>query len=73
MADLNEDILERDRLWCQALIDTLTVDKVHNVTVRFNEIRDDKTRSWRRLTAEEVTRLSESPWEILYPNLATEP
>lgn len=37
-----EIVLERDRVWCQALIETLPAELIHAVTARMMELRPDQ-------------------------------
>lgn len=39
---MNNELRERDLLWCKALVATLGIDEIARVTAEFNRIRPDK-------------------------------
>ena len=44
--------LERDRVWCQALIETLPIELIHAVTARMMELRPNQPPSQKDATDE---------------------
>lgn len=39
---MNNELRERDSLWCKALVATLGIEEIARVTAEFNRIRPDK-------------------------------